>query len=215
MNHSRQPLAPLKESEITVASNQQPNTSEPHLPAVPTPATLTDTCQVPPSLWPRPSSSPLGPRLEMGGGRKARWQHSSQFRIPVYFCYLTNTNTGARPVFAHDLSPIPKEAKLSSCYSSSNKAQCPANAKERFNFRDQVDSYDGFTFHSVKQTYQCLPVQTEPAPNGHRAHAQQQWGNLGSSCRRRKHLSLPGSCQWPGTTRICQACFRGRRPAEY
>ena len=30
-----------------------------------------------------------------------------------------------------------------------------------------------------------------------------------------KHLSLPGSCQWPGTTRICQACFRGRRPAKY
>lgn len=50
----------------------------------------------------------------MGSGRKARWQHSSQLRIPVYFWYLTKTNTGERPVlFIHDLALILKESKPS------------------------------------------------------------------------------------------------------
>lgn len=130
----------------------------------------------------------------MGGGRKARWQHSSQFRIPVYFRYLTNTNTGARPVFIHDLTPIPKESELSSCSSSSHKAQRPANAKWRFNLGTLLTPLMA-RFHSVKQTYLCLMVQTESAPNGHGHMPRGSEATRVLPAIEEKHLNVPGNCQ--------------------
>lgn len=101
------------------------------------------------------------------------------------FWYLTNTSPGARPVLMHHLTPFLKNQSLAAAMPANNKAQSPVTLNEgsvwgpRIHSGDRVDSYYSFSFHSVKQTYLCLMVQTASAPSGQQANAQRQ-----------------GSCHW-------------------
>ena len=79
-------------------------------------------------------------------------------------------------------------------------------------FGDQVNSYYGFRFHSVKHTYLRLMLQTASAPNGHRAHAQRRW--WGTLVTEEKHLSFPGSCRVTWHDRSLPGLLGGRGPAE-
>lgn len=135
----------------------------------------------------------------MGGGRKARWQRTSPFRIPVYFRYLTNTNTGARPVLIHDLTPVPNESELSSCSSRSHKAQCPANTKWRFHLGTLLTPLMALVFILSNR----LMVQTEAAPNGHGHVPRGNGATRVLPAIEENHLNVLGSCQGPGATRIC------------
>ena len=130
--------------------------------------------------------SSLGLRLDM-----ARWQHTSQFRMPVYFLVFDKYKHWGMASMYSPSRPFPKESQLSSCYSNYN-AQCPTNAKGRFNLRARITPLTASVFILSNRHYLRLMLQTESIPNGHQAQAQRQWE---TSVTEEKHLNFPGSCR--------------------
>ena len=127
----------------------------------------------------------------MQGGMEARWQHTSQFRMPVYFLVFDKYKHWGKASIYSPSRPFPKESQLSSCYSNYN-AQCPTNAKGGFNLGARITPLAASVFILSNRHYLRLTLQTESIPNGHQAQAQRQWE---TSVTEEKHLNLPGSCR--------------------
>ena len=182
-----------KKSEITTALKQQPK--HPWAPGFYSPRERTDTCWHQPVPFLLTSSaqllSSLGLRLDMEGGMEARWQHTSQFRIPVYFLVFDKYKHWGMASIYSPSRPFPKESQFSSCYSNYN-AQCPTNAKGGSNLGTKITPLAASVFIPSNRHYLRLMLHTEFIPNGHQAQAQRQWE---TSVTEEKHLNFPGSCQ--------------------
>ena len=109
----------------------------------------------------------------MEGDMEARWQHTNQFRMPVYFLVFDKYKHWGKASIYSPSCPFPKESQLSSCYSNYN-AQCPTNAKGGFNLGARITPLAASVFILSNRHYLRLMLQTESIPNGHQAQAQRQ-----------------------------------------